>query len=227
MSHDSGSASQTNRASLVVDEKKTDGVDDDDDEEDDEVISQGHCSSSRTPPPPPLSAQPQTPIAKRDGGVRLSVTSPPPAFAGALSPSSTSASVSVISPFGSPSGWIAPSPGAVDKTSNVHINGDHVTQVRVDAIVLTPESTTSGGGASRRGNPHRQAEVTGDDDGVEQDKEMAGEGDRDQSEMMVATRLAVSSNSTTLAINKSGSSREKLHVTAVQVEHTSAQEEST
>jgi hypothetical protein len=135
----------------------------------------------------------------------------------------------VISPFGSPSGWIAPSPGAVDKTSNVHINGDHVTQVRVDAIVLTPESTTSGGGASRRGNPHRQAEVTGDrdDDGVEQDKEMAGEGDRDQSEMMVATRLAVSSNSTTLAINKSGNSREKLHVTAVQVEHTSAQEEST
>lgn len=234
MSHDSGSASQTNRASLVVDEKKTDGVDDDDDEEDDEVISQGHCSSSRTPPPPLAAAQPQTPIAKRDGGVRLSVTSPPPAFAGALSPSSTSASVSVISPFGSPSGWIAPaaapSPGAVDKTSNVHINGDHVTQVRVDAIVLTPESTTSGGGASRRGNPHRQAEVTGDrddDDGVEQDKEMAGGGDRDQSEMMVATRLAVSSNSTTLAINKSGSSREKLHVTAVQVEHTSAQEEST
>ena len=230
MSHDSGSASQTNRASLVVDEKKTDGVDDDDDEDDDEVISQGHRSSSRTPPPPV--SQLQTPIAKRDGGVRLSVTSPPPAFAGALSPSSTCASVSVISPFGSPSGWIAPaaapSPGAVDKTSNVHINGDHVTQVRVDAIVLTPESTTSGGGASRRGNPHRQAEVTGDDDdGVEQDKEMAGGGDRDQSEMMVATRLAVSSNSTTLAINKSGSSREKLHVTAVQVEHTSAQEEST
>ena len=30
---------------------------------------------------------------------------------------------------------------ATDKTSNVHINEDHVTQVRVDIIVLTPESS--------------------------------------------------------------------------------------
>lgn len=219
--------------------KKTDGGDDDDDE-DDEVISQGHRSSSRTPPP----AQPQTPTAKRDG-VRLSVTSPPPAFAGALSPSpSAAAAVSVISPFGSPSGWIAPggaaaaaSPEAVDKTSSVHINGDHVTQVRVDAIVLTPESSSSSGGGAppRRGNPNRQPEATADDerddddddDGGDEKEQPGREGDRDQSEMLVATRLAVSSPNSAANIKSGPGSRERLHVTAVQVEHTSAQEDST
>ncbi|XP_046463580.1 protein lin-2-like isoform X5 [Daphnia pulex] len=239
LSHDGGSAtpSQTNRASLLVAGKKTDGGDDDDDE-DDEVISQGHRSSSRTPPP----AQPQTPTAKRDG-VRLSVTSPPPAFAGALSPSA--AAVSVISPFGSPSGWIAPggaaaaaSPEAVDKTSSVHINGDHVTQVRVDAIVLTPESSSSSGGGAppRRGNPIRQPEATADDERDDDDddddggdvKEQPGrEGDGDQSEMLVATRLAVSSPHSAANMKSGPGSRERLHVTAVQVEHTSAQEDST
>ena len=75
-------------------------------------------SASKTPPPPP-----------KEGGVRVSVTSPP----GLLS---SPAVGSVISPFGSPSTWISEDHGATADKSNVRINGDHVTQVRVDALVL-------------------------------------------------------------------------------------------
>lgn len=177
---------------------------DKDDDDDDEVISQGRRSNSRTPPTP----------TKKDGGVRLSVTSPPPAFAGALSPP---ASVSVISPFGSPSGWIgAPNSGANGGAAagDVHINGDHVTQVRVDAIVLKPES--SSGGVSRTNQP--QADADGDD-GNDQEA-----GDRDQSELVVTTRLPVSPH--TSSANKCGGSGERLHVTAVQVEHAITREDS-
>lgn len=221
LSHDGGSATPSNRAAVVAAGTKMDDGDKDDDDED-EVISQGHRSKSRTPPP-------STPtVPKKDGGVRLSVTSPPPAFAGALSPP---ASVSVISPFGSPSGWIDAASsgrdanGAAGAAGDVHINGDHVTQVRVDAIVLTPES--SSGGVSRR-NHHQPEAVSADDDGDDgDDKEV---GDRDQSELLVTTtRLPVSSNATPSSANKcaaAGGGGERLHVTAVQVEHTVTQDES-
>lgn len=160
----------------------------------------------------------------KDASVRLSVTSPPPAFAnpvGALSPPSAS----VISPFGSPSGWISGRDGgegavaaagsSTDKTSNVHINGDHVTQVRVDALVLTPTTGESSGSrpSQRQQEPPDQEDdvvVVGGSSGGKEEEE-----DRDQSELLVTTRLAVSSS-----VPSSGS-RDQLHVTAVQVEHTS------
>lgn len=181
-------------------------------DEDDDEVSQGRRSNSRTPPPPP-------PANKSRDGVRLSVTSPPPAFAnsaGALSPPQGS----VLSPFGSPSGWIsgqqqeAAKEGAtaVDKTSSVHINGDHVTQVRVDAIVLTPST------GQRRNHRQKPTEVIQDDDDDDDGSSSHGrkeeaEEDRDQSELLVTTRLAVSNPP---------SARDQTHVTAVQVEHTSS-----
>lgn len=204
LSHGDGTTPLPSRAKLNAD---------DEDEDDEDEVSQGRRSNSRTPPPPP-------PTSKSRDGVRLSVTSPPPAFAnpaGALSPPQAS----VISPFGSPSGWIsgqqqeAAKEGAtaVDKTSNVHINGDHVTQVRVDAIVLTPSTS------QRRNHRQKQTEVVQDDDDDYDDgssmsgrKEQAEE-DRDQSELLVTTRLAVSNPP---------SARDQTHVTAVQVEHTSS-----
>ena len=207
LSHGDGAASGSRGAKQLAD-----GEDDDDDE-----VSQGHRSNSNRTPPPSSS--------KRDG-VRLSVTSPPPAFAnaaaGALSP--PSASASVISPFGSPSGWISsgqeePVAGAVaatDKTSNVHINGDHVTQVRVDAIVLTPESSS---GSRRKQGPDAASESAVDDVDEKEKEE-----DRDQSELLVSTRLAVSNSKVTGRDQQ----QQQLHVTAVQVEHTSnAHEETT
>lgn len=174
-------------------EDDDDADDDDDDADEEEEVSQGR--RSRTPPP------------KSRDGVRLSVTSPPPAFANnstALSPPSAS----VISPFGSPSGWIssgheAGTASAERKTSNVHINGDHVTQVRVDAIVLTPSTSTD----------RRKNQDVGDDDIDDIKEKQEKEEDRDQSELLVTTRLAVSPS------NNKG--RDQMHVTAVQVEHTS------
>lgn len=225
-----------------------DADDDEDDEDDDEEeVSQGHRSNSRTPPPT---------FHKSRDGVRLSVTSPPPAFAntspasGALSPPQGATTSSVISPFGSPSGWIsgqsstetgqqtevtgaAAVAGSVgdSKTSSVHINGDHVTQVRVDAIVLTPST------AERR-NHRQQTEVVVDsssssslaarrnDQDDDKDDDMAGkevEEDRDQSELLVTTRLAVSNQPSVggSSSNVGVVGRDQMHVTAVQVEHTS------
>lgn len=61
------------------------------------------------------------------GVVSLNVTSSP-----------TPSRKAIISPFGSPSTWIGGQSGADSSTSDVHINGDHVTQVRVDASSVLP-----------------------------------------------------------------------------------------
>lgn len=104
-------------------------------------------SASKTPPPP------------KEGGVRVSVTSPP----GLLS---SPAVGSVISPFGSPSTWISEDQhGATADTSNVRINGDHVTQVRVDALVLESHHPVAAAASA-----------------------VPAEEDRDQSELVVSPR---------------------------------------
>ena len=88
-----------------------------------------------------------------------------------------------------------------------------MTQVRVDAIVLTPESSS---GSRRKQGPDAASESAVDDVDEKEKEE-----DRDQSELLVSTRLAVSNSKVT-------GRDQQLHVTAVQVEHTSnAHEETT
>lgn len=112
-------------------------------------------SASKTPPPP------------KEGGVRVSVTSPP----GLLS---SPAVGSVISPFGSPSTWISEDHGATADKSNVRINGDHVTQVRVDALVLESHHPVAAAAAA-----------------------VPAEEDRDQSELVVNPRSSGSKDHVT------------------------------
>ena len=112
------------------------------------------------------------PRSSKRYGVRLSVTSPPPTFAnagaGTLSPHLAASDISL---FGSSSCWISssqkePFVGAVaatNNTSNVHIYGYHVTQVRVDVIVLTPESSN---GLRRKQGPPPDAASKSAVDGV-------------------------------------------------------------
>ena len=90
-----------------------------------------------------------------------------------------------------------------------------MTQVRVDAIVLTPESSS---GSRRKQGPDAASESAVDDVDEKEKEE-----DRDQSELLVSTRLAVSNSKVT-----GRDQQQQLHVTAVQVEHTSnAHEETT
>ena len=78
--------------------------------------------AEETPPQaeaePAAAAEAAPPLANSSGVVSLNVTASPARHA------------TLISPFGSPSTWIVSGDG---QTSDVHINGDHVTQVRVDA----------------------------------------------------------------------------------------------
>lgn len=154
---------------------------DEDDGEDEEDSDDGRKSRSKTPPP----------AASREGGIRVSVTSPPSSL---LSPAGAG-QPSLVSPFGSPSTWITTKPdggtegttaptavaASTAGTNNVRINGDHVTQVRVDALVLEPD--------------HHQRRPA--------------EEDRDQGELIVSPR----------SVSRNSSNKE--HVTAVHVEHNS------
>lgn len=90
-----------------------------------------------------------------------------------------------------------------------------MTQVRVDALVLTPTAGESSGLRRNLRQQQQPAEREGDDeDGDEVGREK--EEDRDQSELLVTTRLAVSGSSAPPT-----GSKDQLHVTAVQVEHNS------
>lgn len=154
-------------------------TDDGDADEEDREEEAARRSNSRTPPPT-VSAS-----AKRDG-VRVAVAAPAPGVWG-TSPVRDDASL--------------------EKTSSVHINGDHVTHVRVDASVLAtppPEAAPASPALSRRSSARPRPETVAVDEppGPEErsdtpppplpEPDDADEEDRDQGELLVTTRLAVS-----------------------------------
>lgn len=238
LSHDGAARLQTGRQGRL-ERADADDANNDDDDNDEDVSRHSNCTT------PSLAS-------KRDG-VRLAVTSPPPPFATPLlatasSPASSTVTggaasalsppmASVISPFGSPSGWITSSGRLTDAATSpvldhasVHINGDHVTQVRVDASVLvpsadstptTPVSTASS--LSRRSQRSRATDMA--ETAADKDEPGSREEDRDQSELLVTARLAVSSSSA--KANERDQQQQHhaqqqhayQHVTAVQVEH--------
>lgn len=78
------------------------------------------------------------------------------------------------------------------KTSSVHINGDHVTHVRVDASVLATPPPVASPALSRRSSSGRNAAEMDAPGSDEQNvKAEADEEDRDQGELIVTTASQV------------------------------------